>query len=168
MYILSYWSGICGGSHVLQEPQSSLCSIIRFGYYFLSSLFIHVDSLYRLDSVYSIDYSLSSDIMCRNLYVLLQWYWFIIVIIYLVHVTVGLACIHGIFSSYLYAPTLVTTPFSHILGSGVWHQAFIKALYPLFCIKLLINFYQKLFKFFLIFAHGFELFSWLVDSDRSC
>ena len=69
LYILSCWSGIWGGSHVLRGTQSSLCSIIRFGYYFLSSRFINVDSLYRLDSVYSMNYSYNSDIMCRNLYV---------------------------------------------------------------------------------------------------
>ena len=96
---LFYGPGIRWGWTCCKELEflSTYSGIIVF-------LFISVDSvvfliLYTLLSVVIL---YSFDSMCQHPYVVLQWCWFFIVIIWLAQVTLDLACIRGVFSSCIY------------------------------------------------------------------
>ena len=73
-----YWSGIGRGSQASGGTQSSLCSILQFRYLSCYSLFLLFPWFCTLDSVFA-SFLYSSGIMCGHLYVVLQWYWFIVV-----------------------------------------------------------------------------------------
>ena len=64
--------------YALQGARSSLCLIIQFGYYILSSWLILVDSLYTSFSV-AIPLLYSLVIMCVYLHFILQYYHVILV-----------------------------------------------------------------------------------------
>ena len=84
------------------RSQSSLYLIFQFRYLFLL-FFITVASMILYIGLIAYSIHLFICYHCdRYLYVILQWYWFIIVIIYLVQVTLSLACISGVFSSRIY------------------------------------------------------------------